>query len=167
VCIDPAPNDAAFLVATPTDVKVTSGIPSGRVAPTIANAGKLAPIERELVYSNGTLTEKTRDPATGATTTRELLTDIAPIDSGTPIFSYFALTPISSTGRTATVDLVGAGTSVAAADLSRVARVHVAFKVVPKNADDAKSAAEFINDVYVRAINPSSEQGTINCVGAP
>jgi hypothetical protein len=124
------------------------------------------PLERELVYSAGTLTEKTRNVTTGATTTRELVTGIAPVDSTTPVFSYFALTPIAPTGRSATVAL-GAGSTVAAADLKKITRIHVAFKVVPKSADDAKSSVEFINDVYVRAIDASSEDGSINCVGAP
>ena len=164
VCIYPAPNDAAFLTATPTYAKFTSGLPAGRTTVTPDQAGRQTPIERELIYNSGTLTEKTRNPSTGATTTRELITGIAPVDGSTPIFSYFALTPLSSSGRTATVEL-GAGSSVAAADLQRIARIHVAFKVVPPKSQDAKSAAEFINDVYVRAINASSQLGDINCVG--
>lgn len=155
VCISPAPNDAAFVSASPTAVKFMSDL-SGGVRP---------PVERELIYSAGTLTEKERDVATGTVRTRELITGIAPVDTSTPVFSYFALTPISSSGRSATVSL-GAGGTVLADDLKRITRIHVAFKVVPRNADDSKSAADFVSDVYVRAIDASSEAGTINCVGA-
>jgi prepilin-type N-terminal cleavage/methylation domain-containing protein len=156
VCIQPAANDAAFVTATPTTAKFMSDL----------SGGVRAPLERELSYSAGTLTENTRNVTTGATTTRELITGIAPVDATTPVFSYFALTPVSPTGRQATVAL-GAGSSVGAADLKRITRIHVAFKVVPKSADDVKSSVEFVNDVYVRAIDASSEDGSINCVGTP
>jgi hypothetical protein len=52
---------------------------------------------------------------------------------------------------------------VAATDLDRIARVTVAFEQRPPNGN-AKFAAQFVNDVYVRSIDGGSGRGIIRCV---
>jgi prepilin-type N-terminal cleavage/methylation domain-containing protein len=163
VCTEGSANDAAFISGTGTAVRFLSDLTDGARDPV---TGLLAPLtDREIVLNGSTLTENTR--VNGVNRSRVLATGVAPIDSSTPVFSYFALTARpqgSAQGlRSATVAL-GAGSSVAAADLKRVARVKVAFRVDPRNAQDSRSAAEFTSDVYVRSINPSSDEGQINCI---
>jgi prepilin-type N-terminal cleavage/methylation domain-containing protein len=118
------------------------------------------PVVRELRIAGGILTEKVRATPTGSVTSeRELVTGLTQVGS-TPYFSYYALSPNTAPPRQANVSL---GSPVGATDLSRVSRISVAMQVNPRNAEDAKSAAQFSNDVYLRSIDNASTLGVIRC----
>jgi type II secretory pathway pseudopilin PulG len=163
VCIEPS--TSAVLSATPTSISFWSDLtgsdfdpddpadPNDRVSP--------QPVVRELAVTNGVLTETIRAAPSGAVVQapRELLSGV----TGTPTFTYFALSPQVPLPRTATVAL---GSTVASADLARIARIRVAFTVNPRNPQHQRVATDFTNDVYIRSIDVGSAGGVIRCIAA-
>jgi hypothetical protein len=117
-------------------------------------------VVRELAFAGGVLTERERATVGGTVTAqRELANGLSQIGS-TPYFRYWELSAASVTPRRADVAIA---TPMAAADLPSVARISVSFQVDPRGGGDAKSAAQFQNDVYVRSVDPSNADGTIRC----
>jgi prepilin-type N-terminal cleavage/methylation domain-containing protein len=94
-------------------------------------------------------------PITGIAKTRTLLENVAPIDSGTPIFRYWAyqidstVTPAKVTGMTQL------SSTVAAADLKNVVQVDVNFRARPANATTNNTRDAILkNSAYLRLSNP-------------
>lgn len=122
--------------------------------------GNAQPVVRELSISNGVLTERTRATVGGAVTReRPVATGLTQIGT-TAYFRYWKLSASTTPPRQANVALT---VPVAAADLASVARISVSFTVNPRSGGDAKHAAQFQNDVYIRAIDYSSPLGVIRC----
>jgi prepilin-type N-terminal cleavage/methylation domain-containing protein len=118
------------------------------------------PVVRELRVAGGVLTEKVRATPTGPITLRrDVATGVSQVGTN-PYFAYYALSANTTPPRQANVSL---GSPVGAADLNRVARITVSFKVNPPSSGNAKSAAEFVNNVYIRSIDSSSSLGVIRC----
>jgi prepilin-type N-terminal cleavage/methylation domain-containing protein len=118
------------------------------------------PVVRELRVAGGALTETVRaTPAGAITSNRQIATGITQVGAS-PYFAYYALSVNTAPPRQANVSL---GSPVGAADLSRVARITASFKVNPPSSGNAKSAAEFVNNVYMRSIDYSSTLGVIRC----
>jgi prepilin-type N-terminal cleavage/methylation domain-containing protein len=118
------------------------------------------PVVRELRVTGGVLTEKVRATPTGPVTLqRDVATGLTPVGTA-PYFAYYALSASTTPPRQANVSL---GSPVAAVDLPRVARITVSFNVAPPASGNQKSAAEFVNNVYIRSIDSSSALGVIRC----
>jgi type II secretory pathway pseudopilin PulG len=128
--------------------------------------GSRVPDQRQLSYSaagGGKITETVwpgegTDPNLDWNTTpktSELIADVSPDPVTVPagaIFTYWAVTPGS--GGTAFTQL---GSTVAAADLIRVARVDIAFLSRPsKTTTVDKRAVNFEDSVIVRSVNPDA-----------
>jgi prepilin-type N-terminal cleavage/methylation domain-containing protein len=123
-------------------------------------AGNPDPVVRELRVAGGVLTERVRATPGGLVTQqRELATGVTQVGT-TPFFAYSALSPATTPPRQASVALT---VPVPAADLARVARITVSFQIEPRSTDNAKSAAQFVSNVYLRSIDYSSAQGVIRC----
>jgi hypothetical protein len=119
-------------------------------------------VVRELSLEGGALRERVRETPAGAVQSdRVLVTGI----TSSRLFTYYALTPQSPGGgsRTATAELAA---TVPAGDLSRIARIGVAFESQPTDPANAESAAQFENDVYIRSINHGEADGGIRCIAA-
>jgi prepilin-type N-terminal cleavage/methylation domain-containing protein len=118
------------------------------------------PVVRELRVTGGILTEKVRATPTGAITSqRDIATGLNQVGTS-PYFAYYALSASTTPPRQANVSL---GSPVGAADLSRVARITVSFQASPPSSGNQRSAAEFVNNVYIRSIDSSSALGAIRC----
>ena len=160
--------NAAFLNATGSSVTFWSDTTgsnfTGPVAtsdpPTTANP---KPVVRTLTYDQGVLSEEVRSTNGGTViANRQLATGIQPIGT-TPIFSFWRLSDPTTpaTPRQASVALT---VPVAAADRDRIARMRVSFEQRP-DSGDAKNAAEFVNDVYIRSIDTGQARGSNRCIG--
>lgn len=167
VCVEPA--DSAVVSATGDSVRFTSDLSNTDGSTATRTAASSPPVQREIVFSGGNLTERILNPATGALIRSTVLVTgvtrvprTAPATGGEPIFQYYALSAQTEppTQRVANVSL---GDPVLTADLKRVARVVVSFRLQPRGSTNTRDAADFVSEVYVRAINPASADGRINC----
>jgi prepilin-type N-terminal cleavage/methylation domain-containing protein len=167
VCLEG--NTSAVLEATATSIKFwsdTTGSDFRPGAPRPADLTKTyatnpQPVVRELSVGGGVLTETTRDTPTGSVTQTQRIGDrLTQVDT-TPYFRYWALEPILSppAPRRANVPLTP---PVATADLSRIARITVAFRVGSEDGN-AQQAADFDNEVYLRSIDQANVMGAIRC----
>jgi prepilin-type N-terminal cleavage/methylation domain-containing protein len=120
--------------------------------------GNPQPVVRELSVAGGVLTERVRATVGGAVTQqRELAAGVSQIGS-TPYFRYWKLSPATTPPRRADVAVT---TPAAATDLPLIARVSISFQVDPRSGGNAKSAAQFQNDVYIRSFD--SALGVVRC----
>jgi prepilin-type N-terminal cleavage/methylation domain-containing protein len=92
------------------------------------------------------------------TTTRTLLINAGQADT-TPVFSYYAMDPTS--GRGANVALP---VPLSTADLSRTARIAVAFTARPERATVDANSTTLHDDVYVRSADPLNPTGGQSCL---
>jgi prepilin-type N-terminal cleavage/methylation domain-containing protein len=81
---------------------------------------------------------------------RTLLTDVVQTGS-TPVFSYYAFDPNNPAGGVLSVT-----TPVSAANLSKVARIGLAFTARPAGATNDRRAITLQDEVYMRTADPST-----------
>lgn len=94
--------------------------------------------------------------------TKVLLENVVPVDTATPIFSYYTY----STTKPPRPDLqlAAPGTGMVAADTARVARIAVNFRALTtKDVTKIRDSSVFQDEVYVRAADPNDEAPTPTC----
>jgi Tfp pilus assembly protein PilW len=158
-----ANNTPPITTATPTQVVFTVDLSDG--------SGVL-PEQRQLTYSP-TADTITQSVVAGSGTTnavqwvataktRTLLTDSDPDPATTPtgaIFTYWKFSP-GTAGQT----LVSLGSTVAAADLSRIARIDIAYVTRPANVSVIDARAANVEDaIAVRSVNPDTTDPKTTC----
>jgi Tfp pilus assembly protein PilW len=149
-------NNTAFVAASASSVTFWSDTTGSNFSGAPSNP---LPVLRELTLTGGVLTETVRNSVGGPVVSqRDLATDVQPV--GSDLFTYYRLTDLPAP-RTATVQLTS---PVAATDLDRIARVTISLDQRPRDPNDTKNGSQYVNDVYVRALDPGSIRGGIRCV---
>jgi type II secretory pathway pseudopilin PulG len=148
---------------------LTAGDANGVTVLVDLSGGNSPPERRTIAYTSSTRTlDESVYPGTGTfpnytfpsapTTTRTLLLN-AGQDGTTPVFSYYALD--TSGGRGANVALP---VPLSSADLSRTARISVAFTARPERATVDKNSTTLQDDIYVRSADPLNPTGGQSCL---
>jgi Tfp pilus assembly protein PilW len=133
------------------------------------SGGNSPPERRTIAYTSSSRTlDESVYPASGTfpnytfpaspTTTRTLLTNAGQTDT-TPVFSYYALD--TAGGRGANLALA---VPLSTADLSRVARIAVAFTARPEQATIDQNSTSLQDDIYVRSADPLNPTGGQSCL---
>jgi Tfp pilus assembly protein PilW len=157
-----ANNTPPITTATPTQVVFTADL----------SDGTRLPEQRQFTYT-ATADTITQSVVAGSGTanavlwvatpkTKNVLTDSDPDPATTPagaIFTYWKFSP-GSAGQT----LVSLGSTVAAADLSRIARIDIAYVTRPANVSVIDARASNVEDsVVVRSVDPDTTDPKTTC----
>jgi prepilin-type N-terminal cleavage/methylation domain-containing protein len=156
VCLS-ANGNSAILDATATSIRFYSDMTGSDF-----RTGSPQPAIVELTFSGGNLTQTTTRGT--QTTTRRLGERLSQVVDGSttqPYFRYWALEPVKTppSPREANVSLTA---PVAVANRSRIARIAIAFRVGSEDGN-ARHAADFDNEVYLRSIDQADVSGAIRC----
>jgi Tfp pilus assembly protein PilW len=157
-----ANNTPPITTATPTQVVFTADL----------SDGTRLPDQRQFTY-NATTDAITQSVVAGSGTanavlwaatpkTSSVLTDSDPDPATTPagaIFTYWKFSP-GSAGQT----LLSLGSTVAAADLSRIARIDIAYVTRPANVSVIDARATNVEDsIVVRSVDPDTTDPKTTC----
>ncbi|MDX6649453.1 MAG: hypothetical protein QOJ97_1404 [Solirubrobacteraceae bacterium] len=148
---------------------LTAGNANGLTLLVDLSGGSSPPERRSITYTPSTRSlDEAVYPGSGTfpnytfpaspTTTRTLLINAGQADT-TPVFSYYAMDPTS--GRGANVALP---VPLSTADLSRTARIAVAFTARPERATVDANSTTLHDDVYVRSADPLNPTGGQSCL---
>jgi Tfp pilus assembly protein PilW len=157
-----ANNTPPITAATPTQVVFTADLSDGTRLPdqrTFTYSAAADTITESVVAGSGTV-NAVQFVATPKTTT--VLTDSDPDPATTPagaVFTYWRFNPNSS-GQT----LVSLGSTVAAADLPRIARIDIAYVTRPARVSTIDARAANVEDsVVLRSVDPETSDPKTTC----
>ena len=157
-----ANNTPPITTATPTQVVFTVDLSDGTRLPEqrqFTYSPTADTITQSVVAGSGP-TNAVQWVATAKTST--VLTDSDPDPATTPagaIFTYWKFSP-GTAGQT----LVSLGSTVAAADLSRIARIDIAYVTRPTNISVIDSRAANVEDsIAVRSVDPDTTDPKTTC----
>jgi Tfp pilus assembly protein PilW len=159
VCANNAP---PITTATPTQIIFTADLSDGTRLPDqrqFTYSPTADTITASVVAGSGTLNN---EQWVAAPKTSSVLTDSDPDPSTTPagaIFTYWKFSPDTG-GQT----LLSLGSTVAQADLSRIARIDIAYVTRPANVSTIDRRAANIEDsVVLRSVDPGTSDPKTTC----
>ena len=157
-----ANNTPPITTATPTQVVFTADLSDG------SQAARAAPVHlqrhrrHDHPVGGGRLRHGERGPWVATPKTSTVLTDSDPDPATIPagaIFTYWKFSP-GTAGQT----LLPLGSTVAAADLPRIARIDIAYVTRPTNVSVIDARASNVEDsIVVRSVDPDTTDPKTTC----
>jgi Tfp pilus assembly protein PilW len=159
---------SACVAADVAPVQPNSGANAVAYVYQTGSGAALTPVLHEVVLSGTNLNMLTYPATSGSTpswtfsttasATKTLMTNVAPVSTGAPVFSYYAY---GSTGAVSTTSLT---TPLSATDAAKTVQVNVALKVNTRNAPnpDPNGGAIVQNQAFLRFSPPSASTTVAN-----
>ncbi len=156
---------SACVAAEVAPVQPNSGANAIAYVYQTGSGAALTPVLHEVILSGTTLNMLTYPATSGSTpswtfsntasATKTLMTNVAPVETGAPVFSYYAY------GSSGVVSSTPLTTPLSATDAAKTVQVNVALKVNARN-PDTNGGAILQNQAFLRFSPPSASSSVVN-----